>query len=74
MNIHSKDAEPIDPETKEKKKYMPITYGGSGWRPGAPSSISAGLGGGLFDIIFEKLGIKKKSRKRDEGEEETPEE
>jgi hypothetical protein len=50
---------------------VPITYGGVGplSRPGGPSNLGAGLGGGLFDIIFEKLGIKKKSRKRSEGEE-----
>jgi hypothetical protein len=54
---------------------MRITYGGSGWRPGAPSRISAGLVGGLFDIIFEKHGMKKKKyHKRSESEEENPEE
>jgi hypothetical protein len=71
MNERSKDAEPIDPVIKENKKYLPITYGGygSGGRPGGPTNLSAGLGGGLFDFFFEKLGIKKKSRKRSEGEE-----
>ncbi len=71
MNVRSKDAEPVDPVIKEYKKYVPITYGGVGSlsRPGGPSNLGAGLGGGLFDIIFEKLGIKKKSRKRSEGEE-----
>jgi hypothetical protein len=72
MNIRSKDGEPVDPVTREAKKYMLISYGGpgSGGRPGGPSSISAGLGSSLFDLIFEKLGIKKKSRKRSVDEEE----
>ena len=71
MNTQSKDAEPVDPVKRETKKYLPITYGGagSGGRPNAPSNLSIGLGGGLFDIIFEKLGIKKKKYKRSEGEE-----
>jgi hypothetical protein len=72
MNVRSKDAEPIDPVTKEDKKYLLISYGGpgSGGRPGGPSNISTGLGSNLFDLIFQKLRIKKKSRKRSEGEEE----
>jgi hypothetical protein len=71
MNVRSKDAEPIDPVIKENKEYIPITYGGygSGGRPGGPTNLSAGLGGGLFDFIFEKLRIKKRPRKRSEGEE-----
>jgi hypothetical protein len=69
MNVRSKDAEPVDPVTRENKKYLQISYGGSGWRPGAPSGINPGPGGSLFDLIFEKLGIKKKSRKRSEDEE-----
>lgn len=71
MNIRSKDAEPIDPEKKEGKKYLLITYGGpgSGGRPNAPTNLSIGLGGGLFDIIFEKLGIKKRTRNRSEDKE-----
>jgi hypothetical protein len=50
---------------------LPITYGGfgSGGRPGGPTILSAGLGGGLFDLVFEKLGIKEKSSKGSEGEE-----
>jgi hypothetical protein len=61
MNIRNKDGEPFDSVTREAKKYMLISYGGpgSGGRPGGPSSISAGLGGSLFDLIFEKLGIRK---------------
>jgi hypothetical protein len=71
MNIRSKDAEPLDPEIKEIKKYLPITYGGSGsgGRPNAPTNISIGLGSSLFDMFFEKLGIKKRSRNRSEDKE-----
>ena len=66
MNIRSKDAEPIDPVIIAPKKYLQITYGGpgSGGRPNSPASISIGLGASLFDLVFEKLGIKKKSRNR----------
>jgi hypothetical protein len=71
MHVHSQDAEEIDPVKKEQKKYLPITYGGagSGGRAGVPTNLPAGLGGGLFDFIFEKLGIKKKKRRRSEGQE-----
>jgi hypothetical protein len=71
MNVRSKYAEDENAVPKEKKKYLPIGYGGpnTGGRGGMPVDGRFGQASGLFDIFFEKLGIKKKSRKRSEGEE-----
>jgi hypothetical protein len=68
MSVHSKYAEDENAIPKEKKKYLPVGYGGSntGGRAGASLDGRFGAAGGLFDILFEKLGIKKKSRKRSE--------
>jgi hypothetical protein len=71
MNVRSKYAEDENAIPKEKKKYLPVGYGGpnTGGRAGASLDGRFGQAGGLFDMIFEKLGIKKKSRQRSEGEE-----
>ena len=71
MNVRIKDAEDDDALPKEKKTYLPVGFGGpnSGGRGGASLDGRFGQAGGLFDIIFEKLGIKKKPRRHSEGEE-----
>ena len=71
MNVRSKYAEDENEVPKEKKKYLPVGYGGpnTGGRAGFSLDGRIGQAGGLFDIIFEKLGIKKKARRRSEGEE-----
>lgn len=58
MNIRSKDAEPLDPELKEIKKYFLITYGGpgSGGRPNAPTNISIGLAAACSICFSRSLG------------------
>jgi hypothetical protein len=72
MNLQSKYAEDKKPETK-KKKYLPIGYGGpnTGGRGGFPVDGRFGQEAGLFDIFFEFLGIKKKSRKHSEGDDQS---
>ena len=71
MNVRSKYAEDENAAPAEKKKYLPVGFGGpnTGGRGGFPLDGRIGQAGGLFEMIFEKLGIKKKSRKRSEGEE-----
>ena len=71
MNVRSKYAEDENAVPKEKKTYLAVGYGGpnTGGRGGAPVDGRIGQAAGWFDVIFEKLGIKKKSRNRSEGEE-----
>jgi hypothetical protein len=72
MNVRSKYAEDENAIPKENKKYLPVGYGGpnTGGRAGASLDGRFGAASGLFDMIFEKLGIKKKSHKRSEDEKE----
>jgi hypothetical protein len=71
MNVRSKFAEDENAVHAEKKKYLSVGFGGpnTGGRSGASLDGRFGQAGGLFDMIFEKLGIKKKSRRRSEDEE-----
>ena len=71
MNVHSKYAEGENAVHAEKQKYLSVGFGGpnTGGRAGFPLDGRIGQASGLFDMIFEKLGIKKKSRTRSEGEE-----
>jgi hypothetical protein len=66
MKLRSKDAENEDPFPEERKQYLSVGYGGpnSGGRAGFPVDGRFGQQAGLFDIIFEKLGLKEKSRQR----------
>jgi len=65
MNIRSRSDEEEEAETDQKKKYLPIGYGGpnTGERGGFPVDGRYGQEGGMFDIFFEFLGIKRGSRK-----------
>ncbi len=73
MNVKSKYDEGDAAKEPGKKKYMFLGYGNSSYsggpqrRGGFAGSAVPGLH--VFDIILEKLGIKKKVRRRSEGEE-----
>jgi len=69
MNVKSKydmSDEPREP----KKKYLWLGYGTSNQGRDIRSGMSAVVWDPhTFDVIFEKLGLKKKKRRRSEGEE-----
>jgi hypothetical protein len=69
MNLRSKDAESEDPIPEERKQYLSVGYGGpnTGGRAGFPVDGRFGQQAGLFDIIFEELGLKEKSRQLSNG-------
>lgn len=77
MNVHSKydtDESEIKPQ---KPRYLKIGYGGPNTGGRSGFGVDGALGvqvqlpaaPGLFDSIFEVLGVKKKKRRRSEGDE-----
>ena len=70
MNVRSKYEE-YDEVKPEKKRYLKLGYGGPNLagRAGFPVIGSLGNIPSLFDMIFEKLGIKETKRRRSEGDE-----
>ncbi len=74
MNVKSK-FDDSDTVKEPKKKYYFLGYSNSAYRGGGErrgfggNSGTAVLDLHMFDILLEKLGIKKKVRRRSEGDE-----
>jgi hypothetical protein len=70
MNVKSKFDTSDEPK-EPKKKYLWLGYGNTnqGGRDTRGSMSAVVWDPHTFDVIFEKLGLKKKKRKRSEGEE-----
>ncbi len=70
MNVKSKYDE-TDAVKEPKKKYLWLGYGNSSQGGGDRRGAQMGFvwDTHMFDIVLEKLGIKKKVRRRSEGEE-----
>ncbi len=70
MNVKSK-FDTSDEGKESKKRYMYLGFSNASQFGGANSRFRGPASFGnphFFDLIFEKLGIKKKSRRRSEGE------
>ena len=71
MNVKSKYDTEGEEVREPKKKYLWLGYGQSNQTGGGGRGRMMGGVWDIhtFDFIFEKLGLKKKNRKRSEGEE-----
>ena len=71
MNVKSKFDSDEPQSRPPKKKFMFLGYGNYNSRGGTGLFDGGGMirSASYFEIIFEKLGLKKKPRHRSEGEE-----